>query len=213
MSIILSTAYNAPIQYYSKLLMNKPVIIDIYEHFVKQSYRNRCIICSADGLLPLSIPVIYSSREKTLTKDVRIAYDTNWQHMHWNALLSSYNSTPFFEYYADDYRILYENQFKYLLDFNQELFRLTCDNLNLDVSSISLSKVYKEINLDDVDYRSLINPKVETTKDKTFKNINYYQIFANKYGFQSNVSILDLLFNMGNESIFVLQDSINKAFS
>lgn len=213
MSIILSTAYNAPIQYYSKLLMNKPVIIDIYEHFVKQSYRNRCIICSADGLLPLSIPVIYSSSEKTITKDVKIAYDTNWQHMHWNALLSSYNSTPFFEYYADDYRTLYEKQFKYLLDFNQELFHLTCDNLNLDVSSISLSKLYKEVEQEDTDYRSLINPKVETTNDKTFKNMNYYQIFANKYGFQSNVSILDLLFNMGNESIFVLQDSINSTFS
>ena len=99
--IVLSSLYLAPIEYYSKIYRAEKVVIDIYEHFQKQSYRNRCNILGANGLTALSIPVEKSSAAKRPMKDTRIADHGNWRHLHWNAIVSAYNSTPFFEYYAD----------------------------------------------------------------------------------------------------------------
>ena len=100
MNIYLSSAYLAPIQYYAKFVQGDRIFIEQNENYTKQSYRNRSMIVSANGPIPLSIPVVHSSSEKILTKDIRIADHGNWQHMHWNAIVSAYNSTPFFEYFT-----------------------------------------------------------------------------------------------------------------
>lgn len=209
MKIVLSTAYNAPIQYYTKFLLGYPVIIEQYDTYIKQSYRNRCIINTADSSMSLSIPVNYSSKDRTKTKDVTIADHANWQHVHWNAIISAYNSSPFFEYYKDDFEKFYTNKFQSLLDYNDQLLRLTLSLLRIDDSIISYSSEYIESN-DILDYREVIHPKRGFDDDKLFKVTDYYQLFSDKNGFNPNMSILDLLFNMGNESILILLDSIAK---
>lgn len=209
MSIILSTAYHAPIQYYAKFMMGQPIIIEQNDTYTKQSYRNRCLINSADGALALSVPVSYSSSEKTKTKDVVISQHGNWQHMHWNAIVSAYNPTPFFEYYRDDYEKFYTNTYSSLLEFNDQLLRLTLDNLNIKAPEIVYSDSYID-GKDMLDYRELIHPKRSIQEDSEFQLKTYYQVFQEKHGFVPNLSILDLLFNMGNESILILKKSINQ---
>ena len=102
MNIYLSTAYLAPIEYYAYPANFPNIYIERYENYLKQSYRNRCNILSANGVMPLSIPVESAAGKKCLIKDIRITEHGNWRHLHWNALVSAYNSTPFFEYYRDD---------------------------------------------------------------------------------------------------------------
>lgn len=209
MSIILSSAYNAPIQYYTKFLLRQTIIIDQCETYLKQSYRNRCIIHTTDGAMPLSVPVEYSASKRTKTKDVLISDHGNWQHTHWNAIVSAYNSTPFFEYYRDDYEALYKSKYTNLIDFNAKLLHLTLSNLNIDVPQISYSDQYiASLSDTDIDYRNTIHPKHDYASDSKFVAREYYQIFADRNGFIPNLSILDLLFNMGNESLLVLNDSI-----
>lgn len=209
MSIILSSAYNAPIQYYTKFLLGQPIIIDQCETYMKQSYRTRCTIHAADGAMSLSVPVEYSASERTKTKDVLISDHGNWQHTHWNAIVSAYNSTPFFEYYRDDYEKFYTAKYESLIDFNDKLLRLTLSNLNIDIPEISYTTEYLNLLADtDLDYRQSIHPKRGYADDNKFIAREYYQIFSDKNGFIPNLSILDLLFNMGNESLLVLKDSL-----
>lgn len=208
MQAFLSTAYLAPIQYYTKLLSSESVYIEQHENYIKQTYRNRCSIVSANGPIPLSIPVIHSSSQKTLTKDIRIAEHGNWQHMHWNAIVSAYNSTPFFEYYQDDFYPFYHKKIEYLFDFNNELQFLILRLLNITDVSIKFTEDYKTIFSEgQYDFREIIHPKKDWRNDSHFQPTPYYQVFDHKLGFQPNMSIIDLLFNMGNESLLVLRDS------
>lgn len=211
MSIILSSAYHAPIQYYTKFLFNTPVIIEQNDTYIKQSYRNRCVINTADGAMPLSVPVIFSASERTKMKDVGISAHDNWQHSHWNAIVSAYNSSPFFEYYRDDYEKFYTSKFDNLLHFNDELLRLTLSLLKIDIPEIRYSESYIDyLSEEDLDYREIIHPKKNRELDTKFFPREYYQIFDDKNGFIPNLSILDLLFNMGNESLLVLLSSIKE---
>ncbi len=208
MSIYLSTAYLAPIQYFSKLVDSEDVFIEACENYVKQSYRNRCTIVSANGIIPLSIPVGHSSKEKTKTKDIRIAEHGNWQHMHWNAIISAYNSTPFFEYYQDDFYPFYHNKFEFLFDFNEQLRDLLFRLLGIDCS-IKYTEDYKlDFDSGDTNYRDTMSPKIDWREtDSIFLPQKYYQVFEGKFGFVENVSIIDLLFNMGNESRLILRQT------
>ncbi|SHG22260.1 WbqC family protein [Dysgonomonas macrotermitis] len=212
MSILLSTAYLAPIQYYSKLISDTPVLIEQHENYIKQSYRNRCTILSANGPMPLSIPIESAGGKKCPIRDVRIAEHGNWRHLHWNALISAYNSTPFFEYYEDDFRPFYEKKYKFLFDFNEEIRLKVCELLTLDISNIYYTDDYiSEIQNTDTDLRETLSPKKDfKIFDTGFISIPYYQVFDTRYGFTENLSIADLLFNMGNESLLVLEKSTKK---
>jgi len=210
MNIILSSAYLAPVQYYTKFIMAQNIYIEQWDHYVKQTYRSRCMIVSANGPISLSIPVEHSSNDKTLMKDIRIADHGNWQHMHWNAIVSAYNSTPFFEYYQDDFYPFYRKKYSFLLDFNNELQNLILDLLGVDLPATTLSSVYKTELIDnELDLRDDIHPKKDwRILDEKFTPCDYYQVFDHKFGFIPNMSIIDLLFNMGNESPIILANSI-----
>lgn len=207
MAILLSSSYNAPIQYYSKLLQDETIIIDENEHYAKQSFRNRCLIYAADGVMPLSIPVKYSSSQKTKMNEVLISYQSNWGHLHWNAIASAYSSTPFFEYYRYDYEAIYKQKYVYLHELNRALLELTLDFLRINKSKVSYSSEYHIANDSDCDLRNIIHPKSKE-KDSQFRVVSYHQTFQSKHDFIPNLSILDLLFNMGNESLLVLLKSI-----
>lgn len=210
MDFYLSTAYLAPVQYYSKILAGDRIFIERCENYMKQSYRNRSNIVSANGVISLSIPVEHNSGMKILSKDVRIADHGNWQHMHWIAIISAYNSTPFFEYYQDDFAPFYHKKYDFLFDFNEELRELISSLIGLEMAKLSYTDEYKtDFNSNEADFRDLIHPKRDWVgQDQNFAANRYYQVFEQRFGFVPNMSIIDLLFNMGNESILVLRDSI-----
>jgi hypothetical protein len=200
-TVLLSTAYLAPVSYYRQINSHSQVVIEKHCNYVKQTYRNRCVIATANGLQVLSIPIEKPDSLKCPTKDIRIAEHGNWQHLHWNAIVSAYNSSPFFEYYADDFLPFYEKPQKFLFDFNETLRELVCKLLdispNINYSSVYITDTENETD----DFRETIHPKKPFT-ETDFKP--YYQVFTEKYGFQANLSIIDLLFNMGPEGVMVI---------
>ena len=136
-NILLATAYLAPVQYYSKLNRADIVTIELFEHYIKQSYRNRCIIAGPEGAQPLTLPVEKAPNHGSI-KDVRLSDHGNWRRLHWNALQSSYMTSPFFEYYADDFAPFYEKKFDFLCDFNEELMlcAAVCSTSTLRANSV-----------------------------------------------------------------------------
>ena len=200
-NICLTSAYLAPVEYYSAMAKADTVFLEHCEFYEKQSYRNRCNIAGANGQLALTIPVEKSKGSRMLTRDVRISEHSDWQLQHWRSIESAYNSTPFFEYYKDDLIPFYEKNWTFLWDFNTEIQTKMLELLDLQID-IQLTKEYKvdfDENVQDV--RNTIHPKKETEVG-SFKT--YYQVFEQRFGFIPNLSSIDLLFNMGNESILIL---------
>ena len=207
--ILLSTAYLAPVEYYTKLYAYDTVWVEGCDHYGKQTYRNRCTIAAPDGELALSIPTVKPNTLKCPMRDIRISDHGNWRHLHWNAIESAYNHTPFFEYYKDYFRPFYEKKYEFLADFNEELCRLICSLIDIQPDMERTSEYRTEFTLDETDFRESIHPKKDfTLEDTAFSPQPYYQVFQERLGFLPNLSIIDLLFNMGPESLLVLQKSI-----
>ena len=193
---ILSSLYLAPVEYYSYLFRSEFIVIEINDNYQKQSYRNRCALAGANGPLSISIPIVKPDKDNSKMKDIRIADHGNWRHLHWNAILSAYNSTPYFQYFEDDFRPFYERKIEFIHDFNEELRQLICRFIGIN-KDVRYTETYINEEIEGyIDLREKIHPK----KESDFKTEPYYQIFASKYGFINNLSILDLLFNMGNEA-------------
>lgn len=200
-TVLLSSLYLAPIQYYSKLFRSEEATIETDDNYQKQSYRNRCIIAAANGPLALSIPIEKPQELKCKMKEIKIADHGNWQHFHWNAIISAYNSSPFFEYYKDDFSLFYEKKTTYLFDHNEQLRTLICNLLDIDTPTGYTSSFVEQTPPNTTDLREAIHPKRDWHKtDQQFVAKPYYQVFAEKRPFIQNLSIIDLLFNMGNES-------------
>ena len=201
--VLLSSAYFAPIQWYQKLNRYDSCLIEQHDNFVKQTYRNRCVIASANGPQTLSIPVEKFERLKCPMKDVRISDHDNWRHQHWNALQSSYGESPFFEYYEDDIRPFFERKWDFLFDFNWEITLKLCELIDIMPCMCRTATYQKEAPHGTADFREVIRPK-HPGIDTNFVPRRYYQVYQQKFGFLSNLSILDLLFNEGNESVLYL---------
>ena len=195
--VCLSTAYLAPVEYYIALVNAEIIIIEQHEHYNKQSYRNRCSIATPNGVMDLCIPV--EKKGKELIRDIRISGHTDWQTNHWRSIVTSYNSSPFFEYYKDDLQPFYERKWNFLWDFNFEIQAKILELLDVE-PNIYLSEKFEMKIENSFDFRNIIHPKIES--NVLFKK--YYQVFDQKFGFLKNLSILDLLFNMGNESLLIL---------
>ena len=224
MNVLLSTTYFGPVQWYQKLYRADEVWIERYESFQKQTYRNRCVIATTQGTQALTVPVERghlsplspepSSLLSPLSslKDIRISDHGNWRHLHWNALQSAYGDSPFFMYYEDDLRPFFtERSWDYLFDFNEAIREKICELLDIHpivhytesfISPSSLTSYLLPLTSLH-DFREAITPK-HPAPDPDFTPRRYYQVYEAKHGFQPNLSILDLLFNMGPESIFWL---------
>ncbi len=219
MKVLLTTTYFGPIQWYQQLYRADEAVIEQWESFQKQTYRNRCIIASANGPQALTVPVekftVHSLRftddypagsegltsksavnrqpstvNKTI-RDIRISDHGNWRHLHWNALQSAYGHSPFFEYYQDDIRPFFERHWDYLFDFNEAIRQTMCELLDIQ-PNVSFSSEFMGGTMDSRGRGGAGAPRP------------YYQVYQQRHGFLPNLSILDLLFNMGPESIFWL---------
>ena len=227
MKALLSSTYFGPVQWYQKLNRYDECLIERHESFIKQTYRNRMIIPTTNGPLSLTIPTNHDT--SMAMKDIRISDHANWRHVHWNALLSAYGESPFFEYYQDDIRPFYEKKYEFLFDFNMEITEKMIELLDIRPKISVTDKYFPKKSegqatfplgvsadlqsaeqasspstaSDIVDFRDAIRPK-KPLPDAEFTPKRYYQVYEQKHGFLPNMSILDLLFNEGNEAIFYL---------
>ncbi len=205
---IISTAYLPPVQYISKFISGD-VLIEKHENFQKQSYRNRCYIYGANGLQCLVIPVKKMHGEKMPITDVEIDYSCPWKNIHLKSIQSAYQTSPFYEYYADDFNALYYEMPERLFDLNLSLLGFVLKQVGLK-STLCLTEVFEKTPDDTVDFRQSIQPKPRLNKpDEGFNPVPYQQVFGERYGFLPNLSIIDLLFNEGPNALQVLKKSIN----
>ena len=205
---LLQTTYFGPVQWYQKLKRYDHCVIEQYDSYQKQTYRNRCVIATANGLQALTVPVEVGGKKEEV-REVRISDHNQWRRVHWNALQSAYSESPFFEYYADDIRPFFEQKYEFLIDFNEAIRQKMCELLDIE-TSVSYSSGFMVHGSGFMvqgsefrDFREVIHAK-HPQDDPDFQPRSYWQVFQHRYGFQPNLSILDLLFCMGPEAVFYL---------
>jgi len=208
---LLSTTYLGPIQYYSKLISSEKIIIEKFEHYPKQTYRNRCLIFGANGPQTLTVPVTKGDQLKIFTKDIQIDYSLNWPKIHLKAIEAAYRCAPFYLYYIDDLIPFYKHQYTFLYDFNLELMRTLCQMLEIAPEIKETEQYIKNDPFDCDDFRDCIHPKQRMMKpDLKFAPPVYRQVFEPKLGFIPNLSIIDLIFNTGPDALRLLIKSAEK---
>jgi len=206
--MILSTAYLGNIQYYTKLLRTgQPVVIDLGEHYRKQSFRNRCEILGANGVIPLTVPVYKTSGEKSPVHQVRIDHTKAWKHQHWNSIHSGYKNSPFFDYYAELFEPIYHRDYDLLWELNRDLTEAVLEALEVK-GEFDYSQRYIDAGPEDRDWRNAMSEKPRLhSPDPDFSPVPYYQVFSEHMEFAPNLSILDLLFCEGPATTDILQQS------
>ena len=192
-TVLLSTAYLPNIHYLSAVINHDCIVIEKYENFVKQTYRNRCDIVTANGRLSLSIPLVKQA-DKELISDKKISYSEDWQKQHWRTIVSAYKNSPYFEFFEDEFKPFYENKFEFLLDYNTQLLQTVLHILRVK-KQIQFTQNFELNPTEVIDLRNLSDIEKNEPKVKS-----YYQVFADKIGFTPNVSCLDTLFNIGLET-------------
>jgi len=182
------------------MIQSGECVFEICDSYQKQTYRNRCYIYGANGKLSLNIPVHFSQNNRQNTDKIEIENSSKWQSIHWKSIESAYKTSPFFEFYEDEFKKLFETPKEFLLDFNLECIAVinSCLGINPVLSnSVQFLKTNTES-----DYRLLVNARKESKIDTTA----YIQVFQEKHGFITNLSILDLLFNEGPNALGYLKN-------
>ena len=225
MPCVLHTTYFGPVSWYSQLYRSEHVCIDPNERWQKQTIRNRCRIATANGIQTLSVPIVHdralhpspithhpsptthhlsptTHHPSLLTRDIRISNHGKWRREHWNALQSAYGESPFFDYYADDLRPFFEEEWEYLFDFNLAIINKVCQLINGDEEAPSQPPpIGEEFNIAG---ECMSLQRGTPPPEGGGGGRPYYQVYQRKHGFIPDLSILDLLFNMGNEAILYL---------
>ena len=200
-SIILSTSYAGSIEYFVRIVQHDTIFIEKEEHYLKQTYRNRTLIATSNGIFPLIIPVIRKDGNHTKIKDVHISYTENWQQLQWRTIVSAYSNSPYFLYYHDNLIPFYETRIPFLLDYNSRLLEVILKLLGINKDFTFTNSYEKEYETSILDLRNSISPKLKS-------GVNfapYIQAFDVKYGFLPNLGIFDLLFNEGPNSLNYLR--------
>jgi len=195
--VLLPVLYLGPISYFRQLKQHPAgrVELERFEHFPKQTYRNRMSIYSPNGKLDLTIPVKKGARQHTPIRDVRISYEADWQRLHWRSLQTCYRNSSFFEYYEDDFAPFFESKREFLIDHNLALLELCLKILKLQ-PSYGVTESYQRVPAELNDLRDAFSPKNSQTPAQT----PYFQVFEDKHGFLPDLSIVDLIFNQGPQS-------------
>jgi hypothetical protein len=199
MKTIIYPTYFPSIAHFSAIIKSESLELEVEDNFQKQSYRNRCLIYSPNGLQLLNVPVVHNKEIRQKTKDVRISYDFDWQKQHFKSLEMAYRSSPFFEYYEAEFEPLFQKKTTFLLDLNLEILELLLKCL-MYKKEYSKSKEYFKYLPDLQDFRYLTQDK------KTTYNFEpYTQVFEDRQGFLSNLSVIDLLFAEGKHAVGYLK--------
>jgi hypothetical protein len=200
-SLLLSTAYLPTIEYFVYLVNAHSIFIEKEESYIKQTYRNRCEIYSANGKISLIIPVTKTNGNHTVIKDIKIDNSVKWQLSHWRTIVSAYNHSPYFLFYKDVFEKFYFTKYKYLIDFNSYLLAESLKLLKWNQALYYTENYVKSNSGNLIDYRYSISPK----KSSEIEQIPYNQVFNEKFGYIPNLSIVDLIFNLGSESLGYLK--------
>ena len=199
MDILIHPNYFPNIHQFTQIIKADNILFEVSDNYQKQTFRNRTYIYGANGKLGLFIPVIHTHKNRELFKDVKISYDSNWMDLHLKSLQSAYRSSPYFEYFEDDFIKLYSEKEKFLADFNIKCIRLISNLLDLDLD-FKISNEYVEKTNDIIDLRDLSNAR----KEKKIDTPKYIQVFESKHGYINNLSILDLIFSEGPNSVSLI---------
>ena len=200
MKALVHPTYMPNIGHFSAMLQAKNLVFEVCDNYQKQTFRNRCAIYGPNGTLALTVPVSYTQKDRQLYKDVKIYNAEDWQGQHLKSLQTAYNMSPFFEFYEDELMPLFTQQYDFILDYNLKCLEVLCECLQVGLE-FSFSKKF-EINPENtMDFRGLVNPKSKTA----LQFETYTQVFTEKHGFIENLSILDLLFNEGPNSVSYLE--------
>ena len=199
MEVILPRVYFGNIAYYSVYRQADEVVFEPHEHFLKQSYRNRCTVVSANSIQNLIVPVKRFQKKGAIEK-LEITYAESWQRVHWGAIVSSYKVSPYFDHYAHLFEPFF-NSFKpiTLWELNKTGHEIVKEILNLDQKESVTGSFLKSYPLD---YRNKVKPSDDF--QLWFEHNAYQQVFEERHGFQKNMSILDLIFNEGPNSLSFL---------
>ncbi|WP_298520274.1 WbqC family protein [uncultured Kordia sp.] len=201
MSTLIHPTYFPSIAHYVAFAKAEDLVYEMEDNFQKQTYRNRTYIYGANGKLMLNVPVRHSKKDKHQKyKDIEIANETPWQRLHWRSLESAYRTSPYFEYYEDELKPLFEKRYTHLIDLNFDTIQVINDCLQLDIKT-SQTTAYEPIVSNKQDSRKLVNVK----KEPDYGFDSYTQVFDSKFGFIPNLSILDLLFNEGTNALTYLE--------
>lgn len=199
MKNLLPIFYLPPVSWFSVFLdQDSEVIFEQYENFPKQTYRNRANIYGANGKLSLIIPIHHNG--KRAMKDIEISYSENWQHLHWKSIKTAYQSSPYFEFYEDKLKQIFDSEEKSLIKFNLRALEIILNLLKTE-KAYSLNEEYIG-DPAEVNYREKFSAKQPTE----FEMEEYYQTFSDKLGFLPDLSIIDLLCNKGPESLTYIQN-------
>ncbi|WP_452231854.1 WbqC family protein [Lacinutrix sp. MEBiC02595] len=205
MNILIHPTYFPNIAHFAAMLKAGEVTFEVHDNYQKQTYRNRTFIYAANGKLQLSVPVIYSQKERQKYSDIKIHNTEKWQILHWKSLESAYKTSPFFEFYEDELLPLFTEQAENLLDFNLKCFETILDCIQLDLNTSETENFQKETT-DKTDFRYLANSR----KEPNFNFEPYTQVFREKHGFIGNLSILDVLFNEGPNTLSYLENQFKQ---
>lgn len=204
--VLLSTAYFPPAEYFSLIARSEDIVIEKHENYLKQTYRNRCMILGPNGPLQLTVPVLRGSFHKTPLKDLRIDNSRRWRELHLRGITSAYAAAPFYEYYYDIIERVITGKYEFLIDLNDNALRIMCDATALEVR-ISFTDEYIGEGTVEHDYRYSITPK-RALFVPGYKTIPYTQVFSERYGFTGRMSIIDILLNNGPGTRALLQGSL-----
>lgn len=183
--------YFGPIAYFQSLFEQESPCLDKHEHFVKQTYRNRMRILGANGPLDLIVPVIHSSTKGAM-QEVRIDFSTSWHKQHWRSVYSAYKNAPYFEYFEHHLVAFYQDIPSSLMELNQKSMNMIFSFFKQDVFRLKQTEAYVKP-ADKRDWRIKIDPLYQAEMEIK----SYVQVFQDRFPFQSNLSILDYLFNQG----------------
>jgi len=200
MAVLVHPTYFPSISHFVAMVQSDKVIFEMDDNFQKQTNRNRMYIYSPNGIQLLNIPIKHSKDIHQKTKDVKIENDFNWQKQHFKSLEAAYRSSPFFEYFEDDILPIFEKKQEFLMDLNLQTFEIVSKCLGIRLETTFTSEFFKEVP-EINDYRLLANGKKDIS---VFES--YTQVFEEKEGFISNLSILDLLFNEGRYAMDYLRN-------
>ena len=202
--ILLQPTYFAPIAQYVAIAKSKEILFEIEDSFQKQTYRNRCFIYTANGKHLLSVPIQHPKGVKQKTKDVKIDYKDDWNKLHLKTLQTTYNSSPFFEFYIDELKPILEKRYSFLLDLNLDAHDFIMGALQLKIPTTNTREYHKETDV--VDLRKLAIAK----KEQLYNFDRYIQGFNTSQGFLPNLSILDLIFMEGPNALNYLESQTIK---